>query len=85
MILTPHMDQQELTKHVTYLSHGKNLLWNFTTVAKWVTSEIRKSSRSGFISGPYIIFTRTKLEGSHMRAIIVTLYEPPRYSSMAKS
>lgn len=69
VLLTPHMDQQEFTEHVKYLSRGKRLLWNFTAISKLVTSEIGKLSRSGFISGSHVIFTRIKLNGSHMRGI----------------
>lgn len=68
-VLTPHMDQQEFTEHIKYLSRGKSLLWNFTAISKLVTSEIRKLPRPGFISGFHVTFTRINLKGSHMRGI----------------
>lgn len=67
--ISPRMGQEEFTERVKYLSRGKSLLWTLTAISQLVTSEKRKCSSSGFISGFPVTFTRIKLKGSHMRGI----------------
>lgn len=67
--LSTWINNEEFTEHEQYLSHGKSPPWIFPAISKLMTSEIRKLSRSGFISSSHAIFTRIKLKCAHMRGI----------------